>query len=168
MSKKSLIWLVIIFVLVLVGAWMMWLRAGSEGLYGNASSTPSVSPSTQVETNGSIKKQGVGPTNIRIRSDANAADVKQYTQLVTEYNGRRIQFDMLCQTVPSTVTYKTGTDVMFDNRSGDQRYISIDGKVYNFPGYGYKILNLKSSTLPYSLYLNCGSAINVGQILLQK
>lgn len=91
-----------------------------------------------------------------------------YTNLVKEYEGRRIQFDINCQAIPSNVTYKNGTKVMFDNRSGDARIIIVGGVQYNVGGYGYKILTLSSPTLPKTLLLSCGSAVNVGQILLQK
>lgn len=91
-----------------------------------------------------------------------------YTDLVKQYEGRRIQFDINCQAVPGNVTYKTGTKIMLDNRSGDARYVSVGGVSYYLEGYGYKILTLTSTTLPKTLYLNCGSGVNVGQILLQK
>jgi len=57
---------------------------------------------------------------------------------------------------------------MFDNRSGDARYIKIGDVIYLFGGYDYKILTLSSSTLPKTLTMDCGSAVNVGTILLQK
>jgi len=57
---------------------------------------------------------------------------------------------------------------MFDNRSGDARYIKVGDQVYQLAGYGYKILTLTSPVLPKTLLLDCGSAVNVGQILLQK
>ncbi len=94
--------------------------------------------------------------------------VKTYDQLVKDFSGRRIQFDITCQAIPNNVTYKNGTQVMFDNRSGDARWISVGGAEYYLSGYGYKVLTLSSKTLPKNLYLNCGSAVNVGQILLQR
>lgn len=93
---------------------------------------------------------------------------KTYDQILKEYDGRQIQFDERCQAIPNNLTYKNGTQVMFDNRSGDARWISVGGAEYYLSGYGYKILTLSSKTLPKTLYLNCGSAVNVGQILLQR
>lgn len=91
-----------------------------------------------------------------------------YTQLVKEYEGRRIQFDINCQAVPSSSAYKNGTKIMFDNRSGDARTITVGGVQYNILGYGYKILTLSSQTLPETILLSCGAAVNVGQVLLQN
>jgi hypothetical protein len=97
-----------------------------------------------------------------------ANQTQTYTQLVSQYKDRRIQFDARCQAIPSNVTYKNGTSVMFDNRSGDARIITIGGVKYNFAGYGYKVITLSNPSLPKTLLLSCGAAVNVGQILLQK
>jgi hypothetical protein len=91
-----------------------------------------------------------------------------YTDLVKKYEGRRIQFDINCQAIPNNITYKNGTEVMFDNRSGDARIITVGGVQHQLAGYGYKILTLTSSSLPKNLLISCGAAVNVGQILLQK
>lgn len=115
------------------------------------STQPTVSPVP-------VQKTG---TTTKVSSDT-------YTQLVKEYEGRRIQFDINCQAIPNNITYKNGTKVMFDNRSGDARVITIGGVQYNFSGYGYKTLTLSSPVLPKTLLLSCGGAVNVGQILLQQ
>lgn len=120
-----------------------------EGTLNNISDQPSVTPT---------------PT----RKTTTVSSSQTYTQLVKEYEGRRIQFDINCQAIPSNITYKNGTKVMFDNRSGDARVITIGGVQYNFLGYGYKTLTLSSPTLPKTLLLSCGAAVNVGQILLQN
>ncbi|MEK7604089.1 MAG: hypothetical protein AAB461_03180 [Patescibacteria group bacterium] len=101
--------------------------------------------------------------------DSGTADqTAKYTQLIKDYEGRRVQFDIRCQAIPPNTTYKNNTKVMFDNRSGDARVITIGGVKYNFPGYGYKILNIYGSKLPASVSFDCGAAVNVGSILIQK
>ncbi len=109
-----------------------------------------------------------GSTGVAPAKGGTANQTQTYTKLTAEYKDRRIQFDIRCQSIPSNVTYKNGTKVMFDNRSGDARIITIGGVQYNFPGYGYKILTLSSPNLPKNLLLSCGAAVNVGQILLQR
>ena len=94
--------------------------------------------------------------------------VSGYSEAVKQYEGRRIQFDQYCQANPVSSTYKNGTTIMLDNRSGDPRIVQVDGKSYNLAGYGYKLVSLSSTTLPQTYTLNCGSAVNVGKILLQK
>lgn len=66
------------------------------------------------------------------------------------------------------MTIKSGTSIMLDNRSGDARTIKVGDQTFQFSGYGYRILTLSSPVLPKTLMLSCGSAVNVGQILLQK
>lgn len=92
---------------------------------------------------------------------------RPYGDLVKEYEGRRIQFDQRCQAVPSNVTYKSGTSIMLDNRSGDARNIKVGNDVHLLSGYGYKIVTLSGTPLPKEVLLSCGSAGNVGKILLQ-
>jgi len=117
-------------------------------------------------TNGTVN---VSPTTSPVPARSSSpVKTKTYTELVAEFNGRRIQFDINCQAIPNYVTFKEGTQVMFDNRSGEQRFITIGGVSYSFPGYGYKILTMSADKLPATVLLSCGSAINVGQILIQN
>ena len=121
--------------------------------------TASATPTPTVTPKPAVKKPPVSGT---------AQQTLAYSEVVKQYVGRQIQFDANCQAIPTQTTFKNGTSVMFDNRSGDARTIKIGDVSYVFPGYGYKILTLSSSTLPKTLNLNCGSAVNVGSILLQK
>ena len=56
---------------------------------------------------------------------------------------------------------------MLDNRSGDARTITLAGTKYQLSGYGYALVTLSSQSLPKEMLLSCGSAVNVGKILLQ-
>ncbi len=95
------------------------------------------------------------------------ASPKTYTDLIKTYANTRIQFDINCQAIPGNVTYKNGTTIMLDNRSGDARTITLAGTKIQLAGYGYAIATLRSTVLPKEMLLSCGSAINVGRILLQ-
>lgn len=127
------------------------------------------------------QKQGITPepvsdsvnlqpssTPVATKKPSAVTQSQTYTQLVKEYEGRRIQFDINCQAVPASSAYRSGTKIMFDNRSGDARTITVGGVQYNLSGYGYKILTLSSQTLPKTVLLSCGAAVNVGQVLLQN
>lgn len=127
----------------------------------NAPAEMSPSPSTAASPSRS-------PSAGTSKSGSAANSPKTYTDYVKEYNGRRIQFDINCQAIPNNVTFKTGSTLMFDNRSGEARTIKIGDASYQFPGYGYRILTLTSKTLSKTLLISCGDAVNVGQILLQK
>ena len=91
-----------------------------------------------------------------------------YGQLVDQYVGKRIQFDQYCQANPRSATFKNDTTIMLDNRSGDARIVTVGGVQHSLGGYGYKLVTVSSAVLPKTLNLNCGAAVNVGQILLQK
>lgn len=90
-----------------------------------------------------------------------------YTTLVKQYEGRRIQFDDRCQPVPLSPTYKSGTSIMLDNRSSQSRVIKVGDTSYSLSGFGYRIITLSSTSLPKEYPVSCGSAGNVGKILLQ-
>ena len=94
--------------------------------------------------------------------------VPKYEDVVKEFGGRRIQFDAMCQAIPNSFTVKSGTQVMFDNRSGDARWFTLNGFGYHLNGYSFTTVTLSSKKLPLNVVIDCGSAQNVAQILLQK
>ena len=91
-----------------------------------------------------------------------------YGDAVKQFTGRRVQFDQRCQAIPVSFTVKNNTQVMFDNRSGDARWFSLNGFGYHLSGFGFTIITLSSKKLPFNVVIDCGSAQNVGQILIQK
>src|SRR3989344_2573050 len=116
-------------------------------------SSPSSSPAAKAPA-----KKGVA---------ASPAPARPYGDLVKEYEGRRIQFDQRCQVVPNNATYKNGSSVMLDNRSSNPVTVKVGTTSYSLMGYGYQVINLSSTSLPKELAVSCGSAGNVGKILLQ-
>jgi hypothetical protein len=144
---------VLVVVAVAVGVYFAggWKWLGKVGVETSPTSTPIA---------------GVSQTVVKIGSAATSSVT--YTNLVNTYANKRIQFDMNCQAVPNNITYKSGTTIMLDNRSGDARVISVGGIKYQLSGYGYAIVTLYGQTLPKQLFINCGAAVNVGVILLQK
>lgn len=146
------LWIVVI---VAVAAVVYFMGGDWAGKYiGTVTVSPS--PSTGTAAKPVLKKIGTATTS-----------TKTYTELVKEYEGRRIQFDQYCQANPKNITYKNGTTIMLDNRSGDARTITLAGVKYQLSGYGYALVTLSSQSLPKEMLLSCGSAVNVGKILLQ-
>ncbi|HYU64759.1 MAG TPA: hypothetical protein VEK36_00615 [Candidatus Paceibacterota bacterium] len=147
MSSQTKYWILII---VVVGLAVLWgLQAKNYGYNTNLTPTP-----TPTRRTGQATKTPVGQTI-------------SYTDAVKLYVNSRIQFDAYCQGVPSSLSLKSGSKVMLDNRSGDARTIKVDGRSYYLAGYGFQIITLSSNTLPYTVKIDCGSAINVAQVLLQ-
>jgi hypothetical protein len=91
-----------------------------------------------------------------------------YTQAIDKYEGRRIQFNDQCQAQPSAMTVKRGTNIMLDNRGDSGRWIAVDEKRYYLKAFSFAVVTLTSFTLPHTVHINCGSANNVAQILLQR
>lgn len=91
-----------------------------------------------------------------------------YGSAVSQYGQNRIQFDMRCQAVPTVSTFNNGASVMLDNRSGDARIISLNKVQYRLSGHGWAIVRLAAKTAPTTWMIDCGSAVNVGKILIQK
>ena len=150
------IWWVVL-VVVVVGAWLVYSNRlpSLPGLVDQNQLSPSPSPVAGTAAK-SVAKNNAIPTS-----------TKSYTELVKEYEGKRIQFDDRCQVVPQSPTYKNGTSVLLDNRSASARSVMVGGTKYDLVAYGYRIVTLSSPSLPKELAVSCGSSGNVGKILLQ-
>ena len=148
---------------VLIAAGVFFLARGSRpGDQATGSQTPTVSPQVSESVSPSAT---LAPG--KTATPRPTTSTLTYSQAINLYVGKRIQFDQLCKASPANSTFKNGVNIMFDNRSGDARTITIDGKAYSFAGYGWRIIYLSSKTLPHTVKMNCGSTTNVGQIILQ-
>ncbi len=91
-----------------------------------------------------------------------------YGDTILQYGNQRVQFDMYCQAVPVASTYKDGSSIMLDNRSGDARIISLNKVQYRLAGHGWALVKLSAKNPPETWSIDCGSAVNVGKITIQK
>ena len=158
MKMKKTLMLVVVVLVVVLGYWLM----GRDGNFlsdnmspGEETAMPSNSPAAKTPA-----KKSAAPTSV-------PTSLRPYGDLVKEYEGKRIQFDERCQMVPSNSTYKNGTNIMLDNRSSNPVSVKVGTASYSLIGYGYQIINLSSSSLPKEMTVSCGTAGNVGKILLQ-
>lgn len=147
----------LLLVVVLVAAAGYWLMNRS-GNWSPETASPTPTPSSSPAAKAPVKPKA---------SAAPAGPAKSYTELVKEHTATRIQFDQYCQAIPTRITFKSGSSVMLDNRSGDARYVKVGDESYYLAGYGYKIITMSASPLPKEIWLSCGSAVNVGKVLLQ-
>jgi hypothetical protein len=90
-----------------------------------------------------------------------------YADALVKYKDARIQLDDDCQAFPNSVTYKNGTSIMIDNRSGVTRTVKVGG-AYTIKAYSFKIIKLDRPTLPETLLIDCDNYQNVATILVQK
>ncbi len=154
MDKKAKIGLALAVVIVLI-ALVVW------GLKDKTNVTEDQTPvaeATEDVTDGSVNKPA---------SSTNAGSSMSYTQALNTYKDRKIQFGVDCAATPSNMTFRNNTNIMLDNRSAQSRTITL-GTTYTVKPYGFKIINLSSSTLPKTILVDCGQKQNIATILLQK
>lgn len=143
----------------LVVVFVIYYFSGGK-LTDKYSGVETMSPSPSSAVAGSVVKPAT-------KGKTAPTSIQSYTQLVKEYEGRRIQFDERCQATPKDPTFKNGTSILLDNRSASPRTVAVGGTEHYLIAYGYKIITLSSSNLPKELLVSCGSSGNVGKILLQ-
>lgn len=88
-------------------------------------------------------------------------------QATTIFAKERIEFNEGCVISPNLIRVKSGTILMFDNRSRDAIAFRLDGANYTIPGYGFELLQLKSNKLPHIVKVECGDGRNTAEINLQ-
>ena len=154
MNNKPGLLLLVVVLVAAAGYWLMNKDGNWVPEMAYQTSTPSPSPAAKAPAKPNTTAVPAGPA-------------RSYTELVKEYEGRRIQFDQYCQAVPTSTTFKSGSTVMLDNRSGDARYVKVGNDSHYLAGYGYKLVTMSGSPLPKEIWLSCGSAVNVGKVLLQ-
>lgn len=154
MSSNRWISLAVIIVVVLV----IWNLSDFNKKEEAATPTPQASLSPTPQQGASTSGDNFSFTQTQIQT---------YSAVVSQYEGKRIQFDDNCQAQPAEVTYKNDTTLMFDNRSAIAKIVKIGDRTYDFPPYGYKILTLNSVSLPATLNIDCNNSVNVLKILLQ-
>lgn len=86
--------------------------------------------------------QEVAEAIIESQNASDAPRVLSYQEAVARYQGVTISFDESCKATPNTLSVKKGTTIMFDNRFGVQRGITIGEKSYAVGGYKYRTVVL--------------------------
>jgi len=148
------LWYVVIAVAVVIV--VIALARGPRSYQSGTTPTPTGSPNASASV-----------TPKPARSTPSATAPGTYGDAVAAYANRRIQFDAMCQAVPSSMAIKKGLALMLDNRSGDARTFAVGGVYFTLPGYGWKIYIPPVTTVPTTLYIDCGSSRNVGTIIVQ-
>lgn len=92
--------------------------------------------------------------------------VRDYTSYLQQYqSGGRIQFDDKCNAAPNQITIDNGATIMLDNRTNQNKRISIGGNTYELAAYGYKIATLTSQGS--NLQIGCNENSQAGQIKIR-
>lgn len=155
MSDKTqkLLWMVIPAIVAII--LVVWLNKYPASNYQNNNQQSSGSNSQTSEAPEGTPQPG---TSTKL----------SYTQALSLYQGKRIQFTPICQAIPNDVTYKNPVNLMLDNRSNVPQKITIGKVSYNLGAYNFRIVTVSTNVLPQTLYVNCNAQINVARILMQK
>ncbi len=102
-------------------------------------------------------------------STGTAPATLSYAKALIAYKNARIQFDPMCQATPGNQTWKNGTNVMLDNRSGNTLALHL-GTIGNISikPWGFKIISMSGNPLPATILIDCGTRQNVATVILQK
>src|SRR3989344_2572973 len=88
-------------VIIVVGLviWNLWEFKGEEETMQTPAPTASPIPQSGLQSGGTTSGGGTSFTQTQVQT---------YSAVVSQYEGRRIQFDDQCQSQPTEVTYKNG------------------------------------------------------------
>ena len=131
----------------------------------NAGNVDMTAYPTGQHSTGTIPDTGTTATGT---TGTGAAANLSYNDALKKYGTNRIQFNAACQTTPSSVTYKSGTQVMFDNRSAGTHTITFNGTKHTIAGYGYAIIGMFAAKYPTTVLVDCDKSQNVATVLIQK
>lgn len=164
-NKNKIIW--IILGLAVIGLIIFLAVRGDKVTPLNTGDT-TAPESTLDTTSDPAGTTGTGADTGSV-TDANGTAVTlSYQQALTKYEGRRLQFNDMCQATPNTVTYKDNTGIMLDNRSNKTRTIKV-GTTYTIKPYGFRIVTLPDTYRENSTYyVDCDKSQNVATILVQE
>jgi hypothetical protein len=150
------LWYVIAVLAVLVGVTIL-VRGRQEPpvVLESASPTPVMTPEpTPTPT----------PKRTVRRRTPTPVPTPSYNEVAEQYASNRIQFDVYCHVFPEESTFLVGTEVMLDNRSPDDRVVSIGSEEHGLRSYGWKVVTMTAPELPATLAIGCGGSRNVGKI----
>ncbi|MBI4090904.1 MAG: hypothetical protein HY422_02670 [Candidatus Komeilibacteria bacterium] len=131
---------------------------------------PSDSPENNTEQTGTSTPTTTPPQKPAAAQPSKTAidQALAYSKALEQYKGRIIQFNQNCQAYPAVVTFKSGTAVMFDNRSPKPITIALDTNKFSIKAYDYLAMKVTSKVLPKTISLDCNSSYNVGQVHLEQ
>ena len=150
MSKQTMWWVLGALVVIVIVIAVVMMKKKNQDNASVSQNQETVTPAAESETS-----TGTTPN-------------LSYTQALAKYGTNRIQIKADCQTVPNNVTYKSGTQVMFDNRSATSHTITFKGVKYVIAGYGYRVFTMTASTYPTTVLVDCDGSQNVATILIQR
>lgn len=162
-NKKIIKWIGLCVVVILVV--LLIIKIKPKSLFAPKTASPEI-PKDQILIDGS-EDIGAGSIDIPTKK-GQIVKPMSYQDAISKYKDSKIELSLGdCKASPDKSTFKDGTDVMFDNRSPEERTITLDVS-YKVKGYGFKIIKLTNKKLPVTWKMDCGKQIGVASISLTK
>lgn len=129
-----------------------------------------VSPENTSEEAANQQNQNTTQNNSNSNVSGSVATPKpSYSDAVNLYKDRRIQFNENCVALPTYATFKKGTTIMLDNRSGAAKSVMLDSTRYSIAPYDFALVTVTtSSPLPHTMLIDCNNGQNNARILIQQ
>lgn len=136
---------------------------------GNVATQTQSQQSTDSLTTNTTGEVPAATTSAKPATDTAAPAAKPpvklaYAEAVKRYGAQRIQFNAQCQATPTSSTFKSGLEIMLDNRADVERSIVFSGKAYKIPAYDYAVVTLTTHGI---IYIDCGTSQNVAKLTVQ-
>lgn len=163
-TTKAVVGVGVLCVLLAAGVWLM-REQGSGDAVATAETRPSPTAVAVTPTPGEEVQPSPTPTGTK---KPTPTPKLSYDAALRQYEGKRIQLDAQCTATPSQAVYKSGTQIMLDNRAGQSQSVLFNLKRYTIPAYDYIIVSAVSDSTPGVTYLDCGQKQNVATISIQK
>lgn len=123
---------------------------------------------TEPEGETALVPQVQGPAYVANEEVTVAPAKPSYDMALAQYGDRRIQFGENCAAAPTSSVWKTGTEVMLDNRSSESHLFRVNGVAYTVAAYDFVIASFTSTKSPDEVLIDCGTMQNVATITIQK
>ena len=166
-TTKLVIGVGVVCVLLAVGVWVMREQDG-EDIVTDAGARPSPTVNVQATPTGDALAEPSPTATGTTAGKPTPTPKLGYDAALRQFEGRRIQLDPACTAIPSQVTYKNGTQLMLDNRSGESKSVLFNLKRYTIPAYDYIVVAAVADSTPAVTYMDCGQKQNVAKITIQK
>lgn len=80
-----------------------------------------------------------------------------YSQMVAQYQNKKIDFGENCKITPSSTTFKNKTQILLNNTSSVSQKVTVGKTSYTIPSHSYNFQILYVATVPGNLTASCGT-----------
>ena len=126
-------------------------------LYPRMSDVPRPETLTTTNQNAEEKEKVTAVTTVSPSAKNNPSGIPKgldYSELLAQYGGHRIQFDN-CVAIPSSLVIKNGSILMIDGLAPDPQIVTIGTKTVTLEGYEVAFVKVDQKDVPVTLDVDC-------------